>query len=184
MVSEAESGHICHTLQKRRINMNEENCWLVVTTRVLGKMGIMLVMCGILALATGQAIAAGDTIKVGLVVHMTGPFADSGRQITNAAKTYMAQHGDTVAGKKIELVVKDVGGPAPEVAKRLCQELVVKDKVDFIGGFSLTPDALACAPVATESKTPLIDMLAATSIITTKSPYIVRTSFTLAQVSE
>jgi branched-chain amino acid transport system substrate-binding protein len=164
--------------------MAEKNCWLVVMTRILGKTGIMLMMCAMFALATGQAHAAGDTIKVGLVVHMTGPFADSGRQITNAAKTYMAMHGDTVAGKKIELIVRDVGGPAPEVAKRLCQELVVKDKVDFIGGFSLTPDALACAAVATESKTPTIVMLAATSIITTKSPYIARTSLTLPQVSE
>jgi branched-chain amino acid transport system substrate-binding protein len=167
--------------------MTEKKCVCsVFKGKIPGKLniGYLLIICAMLALATGQAFAAGDTIKVGLVVHMTGPFADSGRQITNAAKTYMAQHGDTVAGKKIELVIKDVGGPAPEVAKRLCQELVVKDKVDFIGGFSLTPDALACAPVATESKTPLIDMLAATSIITTKSPYIVRTSFTLAQVSE
>jgi branched-chain amino acid transport system substrate-binding protein len=160
--------------------------WSVCKARIPGKMsiGYLLLICAMFALTTGQAYAAGDTIKVGLVVHMTGPFADSGRQITNGAKTYMAMNGDTVAGKKVELIIRDVGGPAPEVAKRLCQELVVKDKVDFIGGFSLTPDALACAPVATESKTPTIVMLAATSIITTKSPYIARTSLTLPQVSD
>ena len=164
--------------------MTGKNCRLVGTKSNLATRGIWLLMCGMFALAAGPAHAAGDTIKVGLVVHMTGPFADSGRQITNAAKTYMAMHGDTVAGKKIELVVKDVGGPAPEVAKRLCQELVLKDKVDFIAGFSLTPDALACAPIATEAKKPTVVMLAATSIITTKSPYLVRTSLTLPQVSE
>jgi branched-chain amino acid transport system substrate-binding protein len=141
-------------------------------------------MCGICALTSAPVYAAGNTIKVGLVLQLTGPFTDSGRQMLNAVKTYMSQHGDTVAGKKIEIVVKDVGGPAPEVAKRLCQELVVKDKVDFIAGFGLTPDALACAPVATEAKKPTIDMMAATSIITSKSPYYVRTSLTLPQVSE
>lgn len=150
------------------------------------RIGIAFVvaLCGVCALASGQANAAGDTIKIGLVMQMTGPFTDSGRQMMNAIKTYMSQNGDTVAGKKIELIVKDVGGSAPEVAKRHCQELVIKDKVDFIAGFGLTPDALACAPISTEAKKPTVDMMAATSIITTKSPYIVRTSLTLPQVSE
>lgn len=146
-------------------------------------LGCVLVACGALALLPGSASATGDTIKIGLVLQLTGPFTDSGRQMLNAVKTYMSQNGDTVAGKKIELIIKDVGGPAPEVAKRHCQELVVKDKVDFIAGFGLTPDALACAPIATEAKVPTIDMMAATSIITSKSPYIVRTSLTLPQVS-
>ncbi|WP_226989394.1 ABC transporter substrate-binding protein [Desulfuromonas sp. TF] len=156
-----------------------------VMTRIRSRMKsrLLVIVCGVLMLWAGQAAAASDTVKIGLVLQLTGPFADSGRQMTNAIKAYMAQHGDTVAGKKIELIFKDVTGPVPAVAKRLCQELVVQDKVDFIAGFGLTPDALACAPVATEAKTPLIDMLAATSIITTKSPYIVRTSLTLPQVS-
>ena len=143
-----------------------------------------LMMYGIFALAASQACAAGDTIKVGVLAEMSGTFADFGLQITNGAKAYMKQHGDTVAGKKIELVIKDTTGPAPEVAKRLAQELVVKDKVDFLAGFGLTPNALAVAPIATEAKKPTIIMNAATSIITTKSPYFVRTSFTLAQVTE
>lgn len=138
-----------------------------------------------LALAFQCASAsAGDTIKVGFVAEMSGTFADFGRQITNGARAYMKEHGDTVAGKKIELIVKDVTGPAPEVAKRLAQELVVKDEVDFIAGFGLTPNALAVAQVATEAKKPTIIMNAAASVITTKSPYIVRTSFTLAQVTQ
>jgi branched-chain amino acid transport system substrate-binding protein len=141
-----------------------------------------------LALAIGfvspWAAAAGNTIKVGIVVEMSGTFADFGMQITNGARAYMKQYGDTVAGKKIELIVKDVGGPAPDVAKRLAQELVVKDEVDFIAGFGLTPNAMAVASIATEAKKPTVIMNAASSVITTKSPYIVRTSMTLPQVTE
>lgn len=142
-----------------------------------------LAMVAILALAAGQALAAG-TIKVGMLAEMSGTFADFGLQMTNGAKAYMKEHGDTVAGKKIELIIKDTTGPAPEVAKRLAQELVVKDNVDFLAGFGLTPNALAVAPIATEAKKPTIIMNAATSSITTKSPYIARVSFTLAQVTE
>lgn len=144
---------------------------------------LLTLLCSLGVLNAGRAYA-GNTLKVGLVLQLTGPFSDSGRQMLNGIKSYMLQHGDTVAGKKVELVVKDVGGPAPAVAKRLCQELATKDKVDFIAGFGLTPDALACAPVVTEAKIPTIDMMAATQSITTKSPYLVRTSMTLPQISE
>ena len=164
--------------------MTEKNGCPVVSTGIPSRMGIMVLLCGMLTLAAGQAHAAGSTIKVGLVLQMTGPFTEAGRESINAVKTYMSQHGDTVAGKKIELVIKDVGGPTPEVAKRLCQELVVKDGVDFIAGFNLTPDALACAPIVTTAKKPTIIMNAATSIITTKSPYFARLSHTLPQYSE
>ncbi len=125
---------------------------------------------------------ARTTIKIGVVASFSGPFADISKQLMGGIKTYMKQHGDTVAGKKIEIVTRDTTGPAPEVAKRLAQELVVQDKVDFLTGFGLTPEALAVAPVATEGKTPMVIMNAATSIITTKSPYIVRFSLTLPQV--
>ena len=141
-------------------------------------------MLGLVALATGQAGAAGNTIKVGVLAPMSGTFADFGQQITNGAKAYIKQYGDTVDGKKIELVIRDTTGPAPDVAKRLAQELVVQHKVDFIVGFGLTPNAFAVAPIATEAKKPTIIMNAATSAITTKSPYIARVSFTLAQVTE
>lgn len=133
--------------------------------------------------ATAPAPSAPGTIKIGLVASFSGPFADIGRQIENGIKAYMKKHGDTVAGKKIEILRRDTTGPAPEVAKRLAQELVARDKVDFLAGFGLTPEALAAAAVATEGKTPMVIMNAATSIITTKSPYIVRFSMTLPQVA-
>jgi branched-chain amino acid transport system substrate-binding protein len=129
------------------------------------------------------AAAADDTIKAGVVVEMSGPFAPYGRQITNGMRAYLKAHGDTVAGKKIELIVKDTTGPAPDLAKRVAQELVTRDKVQFLAGFGLTPNTMAVAPVATEGKVPMIVMNAATSAITTKSPNIVRVSFTLPQVT-
>jgi branched-chain amino acid transport system substrate-binding protein len=124
-----------------------------------------------------------DTIKVGVLVEMSGPFAPFGRQITNGMKAYLKANGDQVAGKKIELLVKDTTGAAPDVARRLAQELVTRDKVQFLAGFGLTPNAMAVAPVATEAKVPMVIMNAATSAITTKSPYVLRVSFTLPQVT-
>ena len=134
------------------------------------------------ALAAGSAIAQTNTFKVGLILPMTGPFASTGRQIEAAAKLYMAQNGDNVAGKKIELIIKDDTG-TPDVTKRLAQEMIVNDKVNVLAGFGLTPLAFATAPLATQSKTPMVVMAAATSSITQASPYIVRTSFTLPQVT-
>ena len=129
-------------------------------------------------------VHAQGVVKLGLIAEFSGPFAQYGQQIYGGMKTYMKLHGDTVAGKKIEVIQKDVGGPAPDVAKRLAQELVTRDKVDFLVGFGLTPNALAVAPVATEAKVPMIVMNAATSIITTKSPYIARLSMTLPQITQ
>ncbi|HEX2685345.1 MAG TPA: ABC transporter substrate-binding protein [Kofleriaceae bacterium] len=131
----------------------------------------------------GAEAKAQTTIKIGLIASFSGPFADIGKQIEGGIKAYLKQHGDTIAGKKIEILTRDTTGPAPDIAKRLAQELVVRDKVDFLAGFGLTPEALAAAPIATEGKTPMIIMNAATSIITTKSPYIARFSMTLPQVS-
>ena len=136
-----------------------------------------------LAVSTPNAAAAEETIKVGVVVEMSGPFAPYGRQITNGMRAYLKAHGDRIAGKKVELVVKDTTGPAPDLARRVAQELVLRDKVSFLAGFGLTPNAMAVAPVATEGKVPMIVMNAATSAITTKSPNIVRVSFTLPQVT-
>jgi len=133
------------------------------------------------ALAMPLAHAA-DTFKIGLILPMTGQQASTGRQIEAAARLFMAQNGDTVAGKKVELIVKDDTG-LPDVAKRIAQELVVNEKVNVLAGFGLTPIALAVAPIATQSKTPAITMAAATSAITEASPYMLRSSFTLPQVS-
>jgi branched-chain amino acid transport system substrate-binding protein len=134
-------------------------------------------------LAFAPAANAQDTIKVGVIAAFSGPFADYGKQMEGGIKAWMAQHGDTVAGKKIQIIYKDTTGPAPEVAKRLAQELVVRDKVDFLAGFGLTPEALAVAPIAQQAKKPMIIMNAATSVITTKSDYIARFSMTLPQIS-
>ena len=128
------------------------------------------------------ALAQDNTFKIGLILPMTGQQASTGRQIEAAARLYMAQNGDTVAGKKIQLIVKD-DTSLPDTTRRLAQELVVNDKVNVLAGFGITPSALATAPIATQSKTPLVVMAAATSSITEASPYIVRTSFTLPQVS-
>ncbi len=130
-----------------------------------------------------SAARAADPIKVGIITEMTGAFADFGQQMTTGAKAYIKEHGDTIGGRKVELIIKDVGGPSPDVSKRLAQELVVKDNVDFIAGFGLTPNAMAVAPIATEAKKPVVIMNAATSIITTKSPYMTRVSMTLPQVT-
>jgi branched-chain amino acid transport system substrate-binding protein len=135
-----------------------------------------------IALLTAAGAQAQQTVKIGLILPMSGPFASTGRQIEGMAKLYMAQHGDTVAGKKIELIVKDDTGTA-DVTKRIAQEMVVNEKVSVLAGFGLTPLALATAPIATQAKVPTIVMAAATSIITEQSPYIVRTGFTLPQVT-
>jgi len=133
-------------------------------------------------LALSGAAMAQDTLKIGLILPMTGPFASTGRQIEAAAKLYMQQKGDTVAGKKIQLIVKDDTGTA-DVTKRLAQELIVNDKIAVMAGFGLTPLALAPAPLATQAKVPEVVMAAATSTITEASPFIVRTSFTLPQAT-
>lgn len=136
-----------------------------------------------IAAATGSAWAA-DPVKIGLVLPMSGPFAAYGKQISNGVRLYLQIHGDTFAGRKVELVVKDDSpGTAGDVSKRLAQELVVKDKVDILAGFGLTPSAFAVAPVATEGKKPMVVMNAATSAVTTKSNYLVRTSMTLPQIT-
>ena len=134
-------------------------------------------------LGTGPA-GAQDTVKVGLIISYSGQFADTAAQMDNAIKLYVKQHGDTVAGKKIEFIRKDTGGVAPDVAKRLAQELIVRDHADIIAGFALTPNALAAADVSAEAKKFMVVMNAATSIITTKSPYIVRTSTTTPQLNQ
>ncbi len=114
----------------------------------------------------------------------SGQFADTAVQMDNGIKLYVQRHGATVAGKKIEFIRKDTGGVAPDVAKQLAQELVVRDGVDILAGFVLTPNALAAADVSASAKKLMVIMNAATSIITTKSPYAVRTSVTLPQASE
>jgi branched-chain amino acid transport system substrate-binding protein len=130
---------------------------------------------------TSQAWAQ-DVVKIGLIVPLTGPFTSTGKQLVAGVRLYIQLHGDVVAGKKIELVIKDDAGSA-DLTKRLAQELLVRDNVAILAGFGLTPGALATAPIATEAKVPQIVMMAATSIITERSPYIVRTSFSVPQTT-
>jgi branched-chain amino acid transport system substrate-binding protein len=146
----------------------------------------LLVLLGSLAaalLSVSPADAQG-TVKVGLILAYSGQFADAATQMDNGIKLYMKEHGDMVAGRKVEMVRKDTGGIAPDVAKRLAQELVVRDNVDIIAGFVLTPNALAASAVSAEAKKFMVIMNAATSIITTKSDYSARTSMTLPQITE
>ncbi len=133
-----------------------------------------------LGLLTAGGVSAQETVKIGLIVSMTGQQASTGKQIKAAVDLYQKQNGNTVAGKKVEVILRD-SGSVPDNTKRIAQELIVNDKVNMIAGFEITPAALAVAPLATEAKVPAIVMAAGTSIITERSPYIVRTSFTVPQ---
>src|SRR6266702_740257 len=133
-----------------------------------GNLGKKL-FCGAAMLAIAGAVSAQNVVKLGMVGEFSGPFAQYGQQILGGMKAYMKLNGDTVAGKKIEIVQKDTTGPSPDVAKRLAQELVTRDNVDILVGFGLTPNALAVAPIATEAKKAMVIMNAATSIWTAKN---------------
>jgi branched-chain amino acid transport system substrate-binding protein len=136
------------------------------------------------ALLAISPVGAQQTIKIGLILPYSGQFADPGAQADNGIRLYMQQRGETVAGRRIEVIRKDTGGIAPDVAKRLAQELVVRDKVDLLAGFSLTPNALAAADISAQARKFMVVMNAAASIVTTKSPYMARVSFTLPQLNE
>src|ERR1700741_3059168 len=145
----------------------------------------LALLLGATALFATTALAnAQQTVKIGLIMPFSGQFADTAAQMDNAIKLYMKQHGDTVAGKKIELIRKDTGGIAPDIAKRLAQGPIGGDNVDVFAGFALTPNALAAGDVSAQAKKFMVNMNAATAIITTKSPYMVRTSFTVPQLNE
>ncbi|KJK21934.1 ABC transporter substrate-binding protein [Burkholderiaceae bacterium 16] len=141
-----------------------------------------LAACSVLAVAPTLAHAA-DPVKIGLIAPFSGSFADYGKQMEGGIKAFQKLNGDTVAGRKVQIISKDTTGPAPDVAKRLAQELVVRDKVDVLAGFGLTPEALAVAPVAEQAKKAMVIFNAASSSVTTKSGYIARVSMTLPQIS-
>jgi branched-chain amino acid transport system substrate-binding protein len=164
-----------------RIGLTIRKNWEEVMQKVVigcaGALGL-----GLAALGLYPAVAA-DTIKIGLIMCYSGQFADTATQMDNAIKLYMKQNGDTVAGRKIELIRKDTGGIAPDIAKRLAQEVIVRDHADILGGWILTPNALAGGDVSAQAKKFMVVMNAATSIITTKSPYMARTSSTTPQMN-
>jgi branched-chain amino acid transport system substrate-binding protein len=133
-------------------------------------------------LASPHAALAQGTIKIGVILPFSGQFADFATQMDNGIKLYMKQNGDTVAGKKIEIIRKDTGGVAPDVATRLAQELITRDNVDILAGNLLSPNAIAISKVSAEAKKFMVIMYAATTVIITMSPYSVRSSMTLPSV--
>ena len=133
-------------------------------------------------MASGAAAQNTTPFKIGFILPMTGQSASTGKQIEGAIKLWQAQNGTTVGGRKVEVIVRD-DATTPDMTRRIAQEMVVNDKVDVLAGFGITPSAFAAAPIATQSKTPMVVTAAATSSITEQSPYIVRTSFTLPQVT-
>jgi len=142
-------------------------------------------LCGVAAAVFAASSAhAQQPLKIGVILPYSGQFADGATQMDNGIKLYVQQHGDAVAGRKIEIIRRDTGGVAPDVAKRLAQELVVRDNVDVLAGFLLTPNAMSAAAVSDEAKKFMVVMNAATAIITTKSPYMARTSLTIPQTTE
>jgi branched-chain amino acid transport system substrate-binding protein len=122
-------------------------------------------------------------LKMGIVAPLSGPFASYGKQIENGVNVFLRENGDTIAGRKLQVIFRDNGGPNPELAKRHATELVLQDKVDVLAGFPFTPEAYAVAPVATQAKKPTFILLASTSAVSTKSPYFIRTSYTIPQTA-
>ncbi|WP_417210454.1 ABC transporter substrate-binding protein [Antarctobacter sp.] len=137
-----------------------------------------------LTIAIGAATGAlADQIKVGVIAPFSGPFAQYGIQYQQAIEVYQAQHGTSVGDHEITFIYKDVGGVNPDQSRSLAQELLIRDRVDYLAGFTFTPNALAVGPVITQSETPTVIFNAATSVINKESPFYLRTSYTLWQVS-
>src|SRR5438552_7390661 len=149
--------------QTRQTKEDDMRSSLFVSRRAV----VASVLAATVGLSTSGIAWAADPLKIGLILPLTGPFASTGRQIEAACRLYIARNGDIVAGRKVELIVKDDTG-APETTKRIAQDLIVQQKVNILAGFGLTPLALATASVATEAKVPMVVMAAATSVITTR----------------
>ena len=135
------------------------------------------------ALALSAFAAAAQTVKIGFITSYSGLNGNLGPYMERAVRLYLKQHEKELGGVKIELLTRDDTGPNPDKARQLAQELVVRDKVNLLAGVIFTPNAMAMAPIATEAKVPFVIMNAGTAVITTRSPYMVRTSFTLWQSS-
>jgi branched-chain amino acid transport system substrate-binding protein len=135
-----------------------------------------------LALAA-TAVSAQQTVKIGFITSYSGLNGNLGPYMERAVRLYLKQHEKELGGVRVELLTRDDTGPNPDKARQLAQELVVRDKVNLLAGVIFTPNAMAMAPIATEAKVPFVIMNAGTAVITTRSPYIVRTSFTLWQSS-
>lgn len=149
-----------------------------------------VVLAGVALAATGGMMpltafsATKDPVKIGVIISMSGQFASTGKQVAAAIELYQKQHGTLAGGREVQVIVRDDGGVAPDATRRIAQEMVTRDKVDVLAGFALTPLAYAAAPIATQSKTPMVVMAAATSAVVERSPFVVRTGFTLPQVTQ
>lgn len=138
----------------------------------------------LLGMACVAPALANDSVRVGMIATYSGPYADYGRQFDAGVALYLKESGGLLGGKKAEIIKKDTAGPAPDASKRLAQELIVRDKVQFITGLDFSPNAYAIAPLVTQAKIPTLVMNASSSAITSSSPYIARLSFTVQQVSD
>lgn len=152
--------------------MNKRNALATLTLACLGAFGAM------------SAQAADEPLRIGLIATYSGPYADYGRQFDAGVALYLKEHGGKIAGRPVEIIKKDTAGPAPDAAKRIAQELVVRDKVSVLTGLDFSPNAYAVAAIATQAKIPTIVMNAASSAITSSSPYVARLSFTVQQVTD
>lgn len=144
---------------------------------------MLLTAAGAVLAAPHVRAQTANTVRVGVVAPFSGGFATWGTQFRQAIELHAAQNNSRAGATQIEIIYRDDGGPNPERARQMSQELLVRNRVDFLAGSVFTPNALAMAPLATEAKKPLIIMNAATSVITRRSPYVARTSFTLWQVT-
>lgn len=148
------------------------------------KLKLIAAFCSTILFTTqGLAQDSSKEIKIGVIASFSGIFEIGGKQLQNGINSFLKENGTEVAGKQIKIIYRDTAGPNPDVAKRVAQELVLRDKVDILAGFDFTPGAMAVAPIATQAKVPMILMNASASVIPTRSPYIVRTSFTPAQTA-
>lgn len=145
---------------------------------------IALGLAGFGALGASAAAQAAEPLRIGLIATYSGPYADYGRQFDAGIALFLQERGGQIAGRPVQILKKDTAGAAPDAAKRLAQELVVREKVHFLSGLDFSPNAYAVAPIATQAKVPTLVMNASSSGITGASPYIARLSFTVQQVSD
>jgi branched-chain amino acid transport system substrate-binding protein len=144
---------------------------------------VRLQSIAVIALMVSATHAQEAPLKVGMVIPMSGPFASYGKQIENGVSVFLRENGDTIAGRKVQVIYRDCAGPNPELAKRHATDLALNEKVDILAGMTFTPEAFAVAPVATQAKKPTFILLASTSAVSTKSPYYLRTSYTIPQTA-
>ncbi len=144
----------------------------------------LLISAALACLGHGAHAQSDAPLRIGMIASYSGAYADYGRQFDAGVALYLQQHGGRLGGRRVEIVRRDVPGAAPELARRLAQELMVREKVQLLTGLDFSPNAYAVAPIATQARVPVVVMNASSSGITAASPYIVRLSFTVQQVSD